>query len=122
MGPTKFRKVRVYQPRKFVEEFSTVPSVLEEGDLIYCICIIHTHSWRSQVNLHVIRAEQHSNRGIKKVTNKKINGIKVEVKRMLMDVRYRQSLSRGTIWETLPGILIRIIRVTSRSRAIYCPD
>lgn len=31
------------------------------------------------------------------------------------------SLSRGTIWKTLPcrGILIRIIRVTSRSRAIY---
>lgn len=60
--------------------------------------------------------------GIKKTNSKKINGIKMEVKRMLMDVCYRQSLSRGTIWKTLLRILIRIIRVTSRSRAIYCPD
>lgn len=56
------------------------------------------------------------------MNSKKINGIKMEVKRMLMDVCYRQSLSRGTIWKTLLRILIRIIRVTSRSRAIYRPD
>lgn len=31
MGPTKFRKVRIYWPRKFVGEFSIVSSILEKG-------------------------------------------------------------------------------------------